>query len=165
MSKPLASIKFYGIMVFMIQKTYMAKESNIKREWLLVDAAGMPIGRMAAQVAAILRGKHKPTFTPHCDTGDFVVVINTDKVILTGKKMTDKYYFSHSGYAGGDKYVQAKKMIAEKSDFAVERAIKGMLPKNALGRVMFKKLKVYKGSEHPHDAQKPRKIELIGGAK
>jgi len=147
------------------QKTYMAKNEDVKREWLLVDASAMPIGRLAAQVAAILRGKNKPTFTPHVDTGDYVIVINTDKVILTGKKMTDKYYFSHSGYVGGDKHVQAKTMLEKKSDYAVERAIKGMLPKNSLGRTMFKKVKVYKGAQHPHDAQKPRKITLVGGTK
>jgi len=141
----------------------MAKESTIKREWLLVDATDMPIGRLAAQVAAILRGKHKPTFTPHVDTGDYVVIINSDRVILTGNKMTDKYYFSHSGYVGGDKHVQAKIMLEKKSDYAVERAIKGMLPKNALGRQMFKKLKVHKGATHPHEAQNPRKIKLLGG--
>jgi large subunit ribosomal protein L13 len=146
-----------------MQKSYIAKESDIKREWLLVDAADMPIGRLASQVAAILRGKHKPTFTPNVDTGDFVVIINSDKVILTGKKMTDKYYFSHSGFVGGDKHVQAKHMLEKKSDFAVRRAVKGMLPKNSLGRVMIKKLKVYKKAEHPHAAQQPRKITLIGG--
>ena len=140
----------------------MAKESNVTREWLVVDATGMPIGRLASQVAAILRGKHKPTFTPHTDTGDFVVILNTDNVVLTGNKMRDKYYFSHSGYVGGDKYVQAKKMLETKSDYAVERAIKGMLPKNALGRQMFRKLKCYKGDTHPHEAQKPRAIKLGG---
>jgi len=145
------------------QKSYTAKPADIVREWLLVDAEGMPIGRLAAQVAAILRGKHKPTFTPHVDTGDYVIIINTDKVILTGKKMTDKYYFSHSGFVGGDKHVQAKHMLEKKSDFAVSRAIKGMLPKNSLGRDMFRKLKVYKDAQHPHDAQKPRKISLVGG--
>ena len=153
------------IPVMQTQKSYLAKPNEVTREWLLVDATGMPIGRLAAQVAALLRGKHKPTFTPSVDTGDFVVVINTDKVILTGKKMTDKYYFSHSGYVGGDKFVQAKVMLEKKSDFAVERAIKGMLPKNALGRQMFRKLKVYKDDKHPHEAQKPRKIELVGGVK
>ncbi|MCL2229381.1 MAG: 50S ribosomal protein L13 [Firmicutes bacterium] len=146
-----------------MQTSHMAKESTIKREWLLVDATDMPIGRLAAQVAAILRGKHKPTFTPHVDTGDYVVIINSDRVILTGNKMTDKYYFSHSGYVGGDKHVQAKIMLEKKSDYAVERAIKGMLPKNALGRQMFKKLKVHKGATHPHEAQNPRKIKLLGG--
>jgi large subunit ribosomal protein L13 len=147
----------------MQQKSFMANEGNIQREWLLVDADGMALGRLASQVAMILRGKHKPTFTPHADAGDYVIIINTDKVVLTGKKMTDKYYFSHSGYVGGDKFVQAKDMIAKNSDFAVERAIKGMLPKNALGRQMFRKLKVYKDGTHPHSAQSPRKITLIGG--
>jgi large subunit ribosomal protein L13 len=146
-----------------MQKSYMAKESDIKREWLLVDAAGMPIGRLAAQVAAILRGKHKPTFTPHVDTGDYVVIVNTDKAILTGTRMTDKYYFSDSGFIGGDKHVQAKHMLEKKSDFAVSRAIKGMLPKNSLGRDMFRKLKVYKTAVHPHEAQNPRLITLGKG--
>lgn len=141
----------------------MANPQTVTREWLLVDASGMPIGRLASQVAAILRGKNKPTFTPHCDCGDYVIVINTDKVILTGKKMTDKYYFSHSGYVGGDKHVQAKVMLEKKSDFAVSRAIKGMLPKNTLGRAMFRKLKVYKNDKHPHEAQQPKKVALIGG--
>jgi len=147
-----------------MQKSYMAKPSDVKPEWLLVDATGMPIGRLAAQVAAILRGKNKPTFTPHVDTGDYVVIINSDKVILTGNKMTDKYYFSHSGYVGGDKHLQAKHVLEKKSDWAVERTIKGMLPKNPLGRAMAKKLKVYKGAEHPHEAQSPRLIKLQGGA-
>lgn len=143
----------------------MANEGNVVREWVEVDAAGMPIGRLASQVAVILRGKHKPTYTPHCDCGDYVVIVNSDKVVLTGKKMTDKYYFSHSGYVGGDKHIQAKTMLKNHSDRAVERAIKGMLPKNTLGRNMFKKVKVYKGDSHPHAAQQPRKIVLIGGAK
>jgi len=146
-----------------MQKSYMAKPAEVKREWLMVDATGMPIGRLAAQVAAILRGKHKPTFTPHVDCGDYVVVINTDKVILTGNKPTQKTYFSHSGHVGGAKYVQAKTMLETKSDYAVTRAIKGMLPKNSLGRDMLKKLKVYKDGNHPHEAQKPRKITLVGG--
>ena len=149
----------------MMQKTFMANEQNIKREWLLIDAAGMPIGRLASQVAMILRGKHKPTFTPHADAGDYVVIINTDKVILTGKKMEDKYYWRHSGYIGGAKTVQAKDMLSKRSDYAVEHAIKGMLPKNSLGRKMFTKLKVYKGDTHPHAAQMPRKYTLVGGKK
>ena len=141
----------------------MAKDATVTREWLLVDASGMPIGRLAAQVAAILRGKHKPTFTPNVDTGDHVVVINSDKAILTGNKLTDKTYFSYSGYVGGDKYVQAKKMMEEKSDKAVIRAVKGMLPKNHIGREMIKKLKVYKDATQPHEAQQPRQITLAGG--
>ena len=149
----------------MTQKSFMANEQNLKREWLLIDATAMPIGRLAAQVAMILRGKHKPTFTPHHDAGDYVVIVNSDKVILTGNKMTDKYYWSHSGYVGGAKTVQAKDMLAKNSDRAVEHAIKGMLPKNALGRQMFRKLKVYKDENHPHKAQAPRKYSLVGGRK
>jgi len=140
----------------------MANAGNIQREWLLVDAANMPIGRLASQVASILRGKHKPTFTPHADTGDFVVIINTDKVVLTGNKLEDKYYFSHSGYVGKEKMVQAKDMIEKRSDRAVEHAIKGMLPKNSLGRDMFRKVKVYKNEVHPHEAQQPKLITLKG---
>jgi len=143
------------------QKTFMAKKETVEREWLLIDAAGQPIGRLASQVAHILRGKHKPTFTPHCDTGDFVIIINTDQAILTGNKMEDKYYFSHSGYAGGDKHVQAKHMMEKNSDRAVERAIKGMLPKNSLGRQMYRKLKVYKDANHGHEAQQPKPYKLV----
>lgn len=150
----------------MTQKTYMAKENEVKREWLIVDAAGVPLGRLAARVALALRGKHKPTYTPHADAGDYVIVINSDKAVLTGKKMTDKFYFSHSGFPGGDKHVQAKEMMKDKSDFAIERAVKGMLPKNALGRKMFRKLKVYKGDTHPHTAQMPKKYVIeVGGSK
>jgi len=145
-----------------LQKSFMANEGNIQREWFVVDATDMPIGRLASQVASVLRGKNKPTFTPHADTGDYVIIVNTDKVVLTGKKMTDKYYFSHSGYPGGDKHVQAKHMLEKKSDFAVERAIKGMLPKNSLGRQMFRKVKVYKGTDHPHEAQQPKPLVLVG---
>lgn len=147
------------------QKTFMASEQNHKREWVLIDASGMALGRLAAQVAMILRGKHKPTFTPHHDAGDYVIVINTDKVILTGKKMEDKYYWSHSGFIGGTKEIQAKTMFQKKSDYMIEHAVKGMLPKNALGRQMFRKLKVYKGDKHPHEAQQPKKIMLGGGSK
>jgi len=147
------------------QKSYLANEGNHKREWVLIDASGMVLGRLAGGVANILRGKHKPTFTPHYDAGDYVVVINTDKIILTGSKMEDKYYFSHSGYAGGDKHLQAKEALKNKSDWVVEHAVKGMLPKNALGRQMFRKLKVYKGDKHPHEAQMPKKITLGGGTK
>lgn len=142
------------------QKSFVAKPAEVVREWLLIDAAGQPLGRVASQVAQILRGKHKPTFTPHTDTGDFVIIINTDKVVLTGNKLEDKQYFHHTGYAGGAKFIQAKKMLADHSDRALERAIKGMLPKNSLGRQMFRKLKVYKGETHPHEAQRPRAIEV-----
>ena len=144
------------------QKTFMASEQNHKREWVLVDATGMAVGRLASQVAMILRGKHKPTYTPHHDAGDYVIVINSDKIVLTGKKMEDKYYWSHSGYIGGTKEVQAKEALKNKSDFMVNHAVKGMLPKNALGRQMFRKLKVYKGDKHQHEAQMPKTIKLGG---
>ncbi|MDR0975996.1 MAG: 50S ribosomal protein L13 [Christensenellaceae bacterium] len=143
----------------------MATPENVKREWLLVDAEGQPVGRVAARVALILRGKHKPTYTPHTDAGDYVIIVNSDKAIFTGKKMERKYYFRHTGFIGGDKFVQAKEMMAKNSDRAMEHAVKGMLPKSPLGRVMFTKLKVYKTAEHPHKAQQPRKIDLNGGAK
>ena len=141
-------------------KSYMAKAEEVKREWYVVDATDMPLGRLASQVAAILRGKNKPIFTPNVDTGDYVIVINTDKVILTGKKEQQKYYRYHTGYIGGLKEVRYDKLLAEKSDFAVQKAVKGMLPKNSLGRQMIKKLFVYKGSEHKHQAQQPKELKL-----
>jgi len=149
----------------MTQKTFMANDQNINREWVLVDAADMVLGRLAARVALILRGKHKPTFTPHADAGDYVVIINTDKIKLTGNKMRDKYYFRHSTYPGGDKHTQAKHLFEKASDKMVHHAIKGMLPKNSLGRKMITKLKLYKGDTHPHAAQMPKKIDLHGGNK
>ena len=144
-------------------KTLMAKKETVSREWLLVDAKNMPLGRVASQVAAVLRGKNKTIYTPHVDTGDYVIVINTDKMILTGNKLNDKKYYHHSGYPGGIKEETYKDIMAKKSDFALERAIKGMLPKNSLGRKMFKKLKCYKGSEHPHEAQQPVALSIKGG--
>ena len=143
-------------------KTVMAKKETVSREWLLIDAAGLPVGRVASKVAFILRGKHKPCYTPHVDTGDYVIVINTDKMILTGKKLTQKHYFRYSGYPGGDKFVQYKELIEKRSDFVLEKAVKGMLPHNTLGADMFRKLKVYKGSEHPHQAQQPKEIKIKG---
>lgn len=142
-------------------KTFMANESNIERKWYLVDASDMPLGRVASQVAAILRGKNKPTFTPNVDTGDFVIVINTDKMYLTGKKLEKKYYRYHTGYMGGLKAIQYKKMMEEKSDDALYIAIKGMLPKNRLGRKMLTKVRIYKGAEHEHAAQKPEVLNLV----
>ena len=141
-------------------KTYMAKAETVERKWYVVDAAGVTLGRLATKVASVLRGKHKPTFTPNVDTGDFVIVINTDKVVLTGKKLEDKFYRYHTGYIGGLKEIPYKKLMAEKSDLAVYEAVKGMLPKNSLGRVMLKKLRVYKGAEHNHAAQKPEVLKL-----
>ena len=141
-------------------KTFMAKNGQIERKWYVVDASGMALGRLASQVAAILRGKNKPTFTPNVDTGDHVIVINTDKVVLTGKKLDQKYYTYHPGYIGGLKQIPYSKMMAEKSDLAVYEAIKGMLPKNSLGRQMITKLRVYKGAEHNHTAQQPVELKL-----
>ena len=141
-------------------KTYMAHAETVERKWYVVDAEGLALGRLATKVAAVLRGKHKPTFTPNVDTGDFVIVINTDKVVLTGKKLEDKYYRYHTGYIGGLKEIPYKKLMAEKSDLAVYEAVKGMLPKNSLGRAMIKKLRVYKGAEHNHAAQKPEVLTI-----
>ena len=141
-------------------KTYMAHAETVERKWYVVDAEGVTLGRLATRVASVLRGKNKPTFTPNVDTGDFVIVINTDKVALTGKKLEDKFYRYHSGYIGGLKEIPYKKLMAEKSDLAVYEAVKGMLPKNSLGRVMLKKLRVYKGAEHNHAAQKPEALKI-----
>ena len=141
-------------------KTYMAHAETVERKWYVVDAEGVTLGRLATKVASVLRGKHKPTFTPNVDTGDFVIVVNTDKVVLTGKKLEDKFYRYHSGYIGGLKEIPYKKLMAEKSDLAVYEAVKGMLPKNSLGRAMLKKLRVYKGAEHNHAAQKPEVLKV-----
>ena len=143
-----------------IQKTYSMKESEINKNWFLVDADGKILGRLATEVAKILRGKNKPSFTPHLDMGDNVIIINAEKVALTGMKPEDKEYFQHSQFPGGKKFINIKKIKATKPEFILEHAIKGMLPKNKLGRKVFKNLKVYVGSEHPHTAQKPEKIEL-----
>ena len=141
-------------------KTYMANAQTVEKKWYIVDAEGLTLGRLATKVAAVLRGKHKPTYTPNVDTGDFVIVINTDKVVLTGKKLEDKFYRYHTGYIGGLKEIPYKKLMAEKSDLAVYEAVKGMLPKNSLGRAMLKKLRVYKGAEHNHAAQKPEVLKI-----
>lgn len=146
----------------MMRTTFMANESNIERKWLLVDAEGKRLGRLASEIAHILRGKHKPTYTPHADTGDYVIVINADKVESTGNKETDKIYYRHSGYAGGLKERTAAEMREKFPERMVEQAVKGMLPKGKLGRKMGKKLFVYKGSEHHHEAQKPEVYELRG---
>ena len=141
-------------------KTYYAKPGEVQREWLLVDASEMALGRLASAVAQILRGKNKPTYTPHVDTGDFVIVINADKIKVTGKKVTDKVYYRHTLYPGGLKSETFQEAMAKHPERVIEHAVKGMLPKGTLGRQMGKKLKVYAGPEHPHAAQKPRKIEL-----
>ena len=141
-------------------KSFMAKSHEVKREWFVVDASGMTLGRLASQVASVLRGKHKPTFTPNVDTGDFVIVLNCDKVVLTGKKLEQKMYTYHTGYIGGLKQTPYKDMMAKKSDVVVYEAIKGMLPKNSLGRQMITKLRVYKGAEHNHTAQQPVELKI-----
>ncbi len=141
-------------------KTFMANPSNIERKWYVVDAADKTLGRLAAEVAKILRGKHKPTFTPHMDTGDHVIVINADKVVLTGKKLVQKTYFRHSGYLGGVSFTTAGEMLAKNPVRMVELAVKGMIPHNRLGSRIFSKLHVYAGAEHPHAAQKPEVLEI-----
>ena len=141
-------------------KTYMVKPAEVERKWYVVDATDMVLGRLASQVAMVLRGKNKPTFTPNVDTGDYVIIINADKVRLTGKKLEKKYYRYHTGYIGGLKEVQYKKLMAEKPEFVVYKAVKGMLPKNAIGRTMIKKLHVYAGNEHNHQAQQPVELKF-----
>ena len=141
-------------------KTYHAKKDEIERKWFLVDAREKTLGRMASKIAYILRGKHKPFFTPSVDTGDFVIVINADQVHLTGKKWKQKVYYHHTGYPGGIKSITAEKLRDKRPEDLIRKAVKGMLPKNPLGRKMFKKLKVYAGKEHPHQAQKPESLNL-----
>jgi len=140
--------------------TYMAKAADVQRKWYVVDAQDVILGLLASQVAAILRGKNKPIYTPHVDTGDYVIVINADKVQLSGKKLDQKIYYHHTGYAGGLKETVYRKLMAEKPEFVIKHAVIGMLPKGPLGRKMAKKLKVYAGSEHEHAAQKPEVLEI-----
>lgn len=139
-------------------KTYMAKAEEVQRKWYVVDAADMVLGRLASNVANVLRGKNKPTYTPNVDTGDFVIIVNCDKVRLTGKKLEKKFYTYHTGYVGGLKQIQYKKLMEEKPDKAVMLAVKGMLPKNSMGRKQLKRLRVFVGAEHTHEAQKPETL-------
>ena len=141
-------------------KTFVAKEQEVTKKWYLVDARDKVLGRLATQIAMRLRGKHKPIFTPHADTGDFVIVVNADKVALTGRKWDNKIYYRHTGYIGGLKEISAKKLREKRPEDLLRFAVKGMLPKNSLGRRQLKKLKIYAGSEHPHDAQNPEKLEI-----
>lgn len=141
-------------------KTYDAKKENIVRNWYLVDAENQVLGRLASEIARRLRGKHKPVFTPYVDTGDFVIVINAEKISLTGKKLTDKIYYNYSGYPGGLRETNAGKMLKDHPERVIQYAVKGMLPKNSLGRKMLKKLKVYAGGDHRHEAQCPRTLTL-----
>lgn len=145
-----------------MRTTFMANAQNIERKWYVVDAEGKTLGRLASEVASILRGKHKPTFTPHVDTGDHVIILNAAKIQLTGNKLNDKIYYRHSGHPGGLKQRTANEMRTKYPQQMLEITIKGMLPKNSLGRQMFKKLHVYAGSEHPHQAQQPEVYELRG---
>jgi len=138
-----------------VRTTYMAKPQEIQRKWYVLDAAGKPLGRLATEAARILRGKHKPIYTPHIDTGDHVIVINAEKVVLTGNKLKQKEYIRHSGYPGGLKRTRYEKLLQEKPELVVEKAIKGMLPHNRLGRAMARKLRVYRGPDHKHQAQVP----------
>ena len=141
-------------------KTFMQRKEDVQRNWYVVDAEGETLGRLASKVACILRGKHKPTYTPHVDGGDFVIVVNADKVVLTGNKLNGKIYYNHSRYTGGLRERTAKEMIEKYPTEMIERAVKGMLPKGRLGRQMYKKLFVYAGENHPHSAQKPKKLDI-----
>ncbi|MGD8229962.1 MAG: 50S ribosomal protein L13 [Desulfobacteraceae bacterium] len=141
-------------------KTFVAKEQEMEKKWYLVDAQDRILGRLATQIAVRLRGKHKPIFTPHADTGDFIVVINADKITLKGSKLDQKYYYRHSGYMGGLKKTSARELLEKKPEELLRIAVKGMLPKNSLGRRQLKKLKIYAGPEHPHEAQEPERLEI-----
>lgn len=141
-------------------KTFSAKPDTVQRDWYVVDAADKTLGRLASEIAHRLRGKHKPEYTPHVDTGDYIVVVNAEKVRVTGRKATDKMYHHHSGYPGGIKSYSFEKLVEKAPERVLQRAVKGMLPRNPLGRAMFKKLKVYAGSEHPHAAQQPQELNI-----
>jgi len=141
-------------------KTYSAKAENVQRDWYVVDATGKTLGRLASEIAHRLRGKHKPEYTPHVDTGDYIVVVNAGRVRVTGAKATDKMYHHHTGYPGGIRSISFEKLIDKAPERVIQRAVKGMLPRNPLGRAMFSKLKVYAGSEHPHAAQQPRALDI-----
>jgi len=146
--------------IFAMNRTFVANESEIEKKWFVVDASDKIVGRLATEVASRLRGKHKPIYTPHADTGDFIIVINADKVQLTGRKLDQKKYYRYSGFIGGLKEITARKQLEKKPEEIIRHAVKGMLPKNKLGRRMFKKLKVYAGPEHPHEAQQPEPLEI-----
>jgi large subunit ribosomal protein L13 len=141
-------------------KTHVAKKEEVVRDWYLVDAENLVLGRMATRIADVLRGKNKPIFTPSVDTGDFVIVVNADKIVLTGKKTTDKMYYSHSGYPGGIKSVNAGELQEKKPGEIIRQAVRGMLPKNKLARHMLNKLKIYSGPDHPHEAQQPKPLSI-----
>jgi len=144
----------------MNQKTYVVKEADIERKWILVDAEGQNLGRLASRIAQVLKGKHKPTYSPHLDGGDYVVVVNADKIAVTGRKMDQKMYHRHTGYPGGIRETNLRGLLARHPTHALKFAVRGMLPKNRLGRRMIRKLKIYAGPEHPHQAQSPEAVEL-----
>jgi large subunit ribosomal protein L13 len=141
-------------------KTFSAKPESVKRDWYVIDAEGKTLGRLATEVARRLRGKHKAEYTPHVDTGDYIIVVNADKVTVTGNKTSDKMYYHHTGYPGGIREINFEKLQAQKPEMIIEKAVKGMLPRNPLGRAMFRKLKVYAGAEHNHAAQQPQTLEI-----
>ena len=141
-------------------KTFVAKPETVKRDWYVVDAEGKTLGRLATEIARRLRGKHKPEYTPHVDTGDYIVVINAEKITVTGNKAQDKMYYSHTGFPGGIKSISFEKLIAKKPEMVIQKAVKGMLPRGPLGRAMFRKLKVYAGTEHNHIAQQPKQLDI-----
>lgn len=143
-----------------IQKTYAMKASEIDKKWYLIDAEGKVLGRIATEISRILRGKHKPAYNPSLDMGDNIIVINAEKILLTGNKAEDKEYFRHSGYPGGKKFINIKKVLKEKPEFIIEHAVRGMMPRTKLRKNIFENLKVYAGSAHPHLAQKPEKLEI-----
>ncbi|RUO56413.1 MULTISPECIES: 50S ribosomal protein L13 [Pseudidiomarina] len=140
--------------------TFVAKPETVQRDWYVIDAEGKTLGRLATEVARRLRGKHKPEYTPHVDTGDYIIIVNAEKVAVTGRKAQNKIYYSHSGYPGGIKEINFEKLIAKKPEMVIQKAVKGMLPRGPLGRAMFRKLKVYAGTEHNHVAQQPKQLEI-----
>ncbi len=141
-------------------KTFTAKPESVQRDWYVIDAEGKTLGRLATEIARRLRGKHKPEYTPHVDTGDYIIVINCEKVAVTGRKASDKMYYRHTGFPGGIREINFEKLIARKPEMVIEKAVKGMLPKGPLGRAMFRKLKVYAGTEHQHAAQQPQVLDI-----
>jgi large subunit ribosomal protein L13 len=156
----LSEVVYLDWSVEIVEKTYVTKTENVQREWFVVDASGQTLGRLATRVAHVLRGKHKPIYSPAVDTGDYVIVINAGKVHVTGRKLDKKIYYRHSGYPGGLKEITLRNLLQKHPTWVIEYAVRGMLPKNRLGRRMFKKLKVYAGPDHPHEAQQPKPFEL-----
>ena len=158
--KPGITVRELFDLGFKLMKTFVAKPETVKRDWYVVDAEGKTLGRLATEIARRLRGKHKAEYTPHVDTGDYIVVVNAEKVAVTGNKAQDKMYYSHTGFPGGIKSISFEKLIAKKPEMVIQKAVKGMLPRGPLGRAMFRKLKVYAGAEHNHTAQQPKQLDI-----